>query len=95
MRWEWPWVSRRAYELLEAAYVRTIGERDAANERAERMTDQLLNRVGFDPVSAPVRQEMKEAVKEMEAYLGTSQFEDVGSGMLSDEFNSLTDEPAN
>lgn len=96
MKWQFPWVSRRYAEILDEQLQRAIKERDAHLERADRMADQLLNRVGFEPVSAPVRHEMQEMMKEIEAYTDASQFEDAGTGMLSEEFTSLVDDkPAN
>lgn len=95
MKFEWPFVSKRAYMLLEGVYERTIVERDAQTDRADRLADQLVNRFGFEPVSVPVRREMAEAAKEFEAYVAADQFEDVGSGMLSEEVLKMVDEKAN
>lgn len=96
---KWPWVSRRAYEFMEATVERLQHERDEQQSRADRLADQLIDRMGFVPVSAPVRAEMKEAVKELEKYTDASQYEDVGAGMISSEVlqlaQDLGDKPKN
>lgn len=89
---KWPLVSRRAYDFMEATVTRLQAERDEQQSRADRLADQLVDRMGFQPVSTPVRTERKEAAKEMEAYLDANQFEDVGSGMISEEVLKLADD---
>lgn len=86
MMWQLPWVSRRAYELQGEQLERALKERDSQQDRADRLADQLVNRFGFEPVSAPVRAEMKEAAKELEAYEASFEFDDVGAGMIAQEF---------
>ena len=88
---KWPLVSRRAYDFMEATVVRLQSERDEQQSRADRLADQLVDRMGFQPVSAPVRTEMKEAMAELEKYVDASQFEDVGSGMISPDVLELVE----
>ena len=87
-----PFVSRRAYELLEAQLGRAIAERDSQQDRADRLADQLVNRFGFEPVSAPVRAEIKEAEKVLKDYEAQFQFDDASSGMISEEVLELAKE---
>lgn len=89
---KWPWVSRRAYEFMEATVTRLQHERDEQQSRADRLADQLVDRMGFMPVSSPVRAEMKEAVEELKKYTDASQFEDVTSGMLDEEIIKLAED---
>ena len=89
---KWPWVSRRAYDFMEATVFRLQKERDEQQSRADRLADQLVDRMGFMPVSTPVRTEMKEAIVELQKYTDASQFEDVNSGMLSEEVVKLAEE---
>lgn len=88
-----PWVSRRAYELLERVYETTIKERDEQQSRADRLADQLVDRFGFQPVSAPVRKELKEATEEFLKTLTTEQFEDPEYGLIAEEFLADPDAP--
>jgi uncharacterized membrane protein YccC len=94
MKWQLPWVSRRAYEQLWAIYQSTITQRDQQMERADRMCDQMLDRFSFQPVSAPVRTELKEAATALEEYIASTQVEDQTSGMISEEVLALVDEVA-
>jgi hypothetical protein len=89
---KWPWVSRRAYEFMELTLERVQKERDDFRDEAARAKDELINRMGFSPVSAPVRSEIKEANAEVEKYLASSQFEDVSQGMLSEEVLELAND---
>ena len=90
----WPYVSRRAYDILEQSVETLRADLREAREQADRAKDELINRVGFSPVSLPVRAEMKEAAAEIEKYIDASQFEDVGSGMISEEILQLAGELA-
>ena len=89
---QWPWVSKRYAEFLEASLKRAIAERDEQQSRADRLADQLIDRMGFVPVSAPVRAEMKQAEEEFKKYTDASQFEDVGAGMISEEILKIAED---
>lgn len=90
---KWPFVSRRAYDLLYETYERVIRDRDADRERGDRALDQLVNHVGFQPVSAPVRAEFKEAAAEYVKSLDLpdNQFDDQ-YGMIAEDL--LAQEPS-
>jgi len=94
----WPLVTRARYELLREQYERLLSERNAAFEARDRALDQLINRIGFEPISAPVRAERKEQEKELDLYLSAEQFEDIGSGMIDESIlkvaNELGDKPS-
>lgn len=87
---QWPWVSRRAFELTVEQLERVIKERDVAYEARDRALDQVIFRLGYEPVSAPVRAEAKEAREKQEEFM-QQQFDDPGAGMLDE---SLVDEVA-
>lgn len=89
---KWPWVSRRAYEFMEATVLRLQKERDEQQSRADRLADQLIDRMGFVPVSAPVRAELKQAEEEFRKYTDASQFEDIGAGMISEEILKMAED---
>jgi hypothetical protein len=89
-----PWVSRRAYELLEQQRDSLISDLKEARLQADRAKDALIDRVGFSPVSSPVRSEIKAANDELEKYIEASQFEDVGAGMISADVLQLADDLA-
>jgi len=86
---KWPLVTRARYELLEREFDRLLQERNQAYEARDRALDQLINRVGFEPVSPVVRAETKERETEIEKYLAAEQFEDVGSGMIDESVLQL------
>lgn len=81
---------------MEATVLRLQHERDEQQSRADRLADQLIDRMGFQPVSAPVRAEVSETIKKAEAeltkYTDASQFEDIGAGMISEEVQKLAEE---
>ena len=83
MKWRLPWVSRRAYELLESTLERALRERNEYRESAYRAMDQMASRFGFEPVSAPVREEVAAAKAEVEAHVSQLN-EDPGAGMLDE-----------
>jgi len=89
-----PWVSRRAYELLEGQLDRVIAERDAYREQADRAKDELISRLGCEPVSAPVRSEMKEARQEVEKYIEQFECDDSG-GMIDPDIMRVVDDVVN
>jgi uncharacterized coiled-coil DUF342 family protein len=88
----WPWVSRRAYELLETAVDELRKERNEYRDQADRAKDELINRVGFIPVSTPVREEMKQAQEEFRKLEESLQFEDTATGMISSEVLALAED---
>lgn len=92
MKLQFPWVSRRAFELLEENFHRVLKERNDHQERADRALDQMASRFGFEPVTPMVRTEFiaerKEAKSEIDAYL--AQTNEGSDGGMIDE--SLVDE---
>ena len=86
---KWPFVSRRAYELMEETLSRVIRERDEQCLRADRAMDSLVERFGIAPVSTPARAEQREEAKKVEEYLASFAYEDAGSGQISDEMLAL------
>lgn len=78
-----PLVSRRAYELLETSHDRILRERNEYRESYVRAMDQMVSRFGFEPVSAPVRQEQTAAREAVEAHVSQLN-EDPGAGMLDE-----------
>ena len=86
---KWPFVTRARYELLREQYERLLSERNIAFEARDRAFDQLINRIGFEPISAPVRAERKEREKEIEEYLAV---EDPGSGMIDESILRMAEE---
>lgn len=93
MRFQCPFVSRRAYELMERVYEQTIRERDEQQSRADRLADQLVDRFGFQPVSAPVRAELKAATEEFERTHAMEQYEDPGYGQIAEELFVENEKP--
>lgn len=91
MTFKWPWVSARYARFLEATVARLQHERDEQQQRADLALDQLAGARGFEPSTPAVRQEMKDAAKEVEKYL-TEQFEDPNAGMLSEEIVRMAEE---
>lgn len=84
MNWRLPFVSRRAYDLILEQFERVLLERNQQQERADRAMDQLATRYGYEPVSAPVRQEVAAARASVDAHL--AQTEDPGMGMIDEEY---------
>lgn len=92
MKW---FVTKAQYDLLYEQFERALKERDEYREEATRARDALSARFGYDPVSAPVRNEIATAAKEVEAYLTSHTFEDPGSGMIDESLvNALSQDPA-
>jgi hypothetical protein len=89
-----PWVSRRAFELLESSLERIQKERDEYREEAGRAKDALIDRMGFSPISAPVRQEVQQITEEFKKLEESLQLEDTGYGMISEEVLELADDLA-
>ena len=82
-----PWVSRRAYDLILEQFERVLKERNEQQERADRAMDQMASRFGFEPVTPVVRTEFVETQKkqqsELEQYL--SQTNEGSDGGMIDE----------
>jgi len=91
---KWPWVSRRYAELLETELSRVRTERDAYRDQADRAKDELISHIGFQPVSAPVREELRQTIAELEKFEQSLTLEDPHSGMISDEVLQLTQDLA-
>lgn len=68
-----------------------VSERDEIALQRDRLADQLISRVGYEPVSTPIRQEMIAAVKKIEEDLNVL-YEDSGSGMIAEEVLAMADE---
>lgn len=92
MKW---FVTKAQYDLLYEQFERALKERDEYREEATRARDALTSRFGYDPVSAPVRNELATAAKEVEAYLSSHTFEDPGSGMIDESLvDALSQDPS-
>lgn len=92
MKW---FVTRSQYDLLYEQFERALKERDEYREEATRARDALSARFGYEPVSAPVRNEVAAQAKEVEAYLASHTFEDPGSGMIDESLvDALSQEPS-
>ena len=84
-----PWVSRRAYDLILEQFERVLKERNEQQERADRAMDQMASRFGFEPVTPVVRTEFVETQKkqqsELEQYLAQTN-EGSDGGMIDESY---------
>lgn len=88
-KWQWLWVSRRAFDLVVEELQRVQSERDSYRDRGDRIYDETILRFGYEPATPRVRQEMKaEAAEQAEAFA----LDDPFSGQLDEEIEAVADE---
>lgn len=89
MTWRWPWVSRRAYDLVAAQLELVQTERNEYRDRGDRIYDETILRFGYEPATPRVRQENAVAAEKYQADVA-QRFEDPLSIDI-DEIESAVD----
>lgn len=93
---KFPWVSRRAYDVLLEALERVQSERDAYRDRGDRLYDEVIARFGYEPATPLVREQVKqdfaEANKAAEEYAAALVIDSPVDGMLDESIEETVNE---